>query len=143
MEKPKKPTLDYDTLLERLELKALKVGDVVRIVTGPEGDAWTYTFRVTEMGNQWPTGMLSAIVPDGTVTEEVEFTLHGTGNWTTPSQNPVQDRMLQRGFSSYWESVRVGDLVVGRFAGQPDRSVLGDTGQEVASVSVSAAPPEA
>lgn len=115
----------------------MKVSDVVTIVTGMEADAWTYTFKVTEANGHWPTGMLSAAAPDGTVTEEFEFALHGAGNWTTPSQNPVQDRMQQRGFASYWESVYVGGFMVGKFTGQSERSVFDNVGQEVSAIRVS------
>lgn len=140
MEKHKKPTFDYDTLLERLQLEALKVGDVVTIVVGAGDDAWTYKFRVMEMHGRWPMGMLCAAAPNGTVTEEFEFTLHGTGRWTTPNQNPCQSPMLERGFTSYWDSVRVGDYMAGKFAGQPERAVFDNPGQEVSAISVAAEP---
>lgn len=121
--------------VDRLELGGLAVGDVVHITTGRDEGAFHYEFEVEHIG-EWPEGLLKETRPDGSTVGPAPILVHGSGEWTDRSQNPVQkqDRAL---------TIAFGSLIKGKFlvtaipsvgsAGQ--RLVFDKNGQEITTIS--------
>jgi hypothetical protein len=118
--------------LDRIELKDMKVGDRIEITTGIDKEAWTYTLTIDDTSSRWPKGQLVALLPNGELSPQVGFILHGSGLWTDSDQNPVQTQ--RRAFSSYFDSLSVGSFMVGRFEGEQDRAIFDKKGQEVSRI---------
>lgn len=116
----------------RIEFETLNPGDELTIKTGLEADTWNYDFKV-ENTEHWPTGKLKAMSPTGTVSEPMDFEIHGCGQWTNRRQNPVQTQELA--FTPYYEGLIVGSFMWGRFVGDEDRVVFDAKGQEISSLS--------
>ncbi len=120
--------------LEQLRLSELEAGDILTITTGAGEQAWNYTFIIEDPEGTWPKGTLSAISPDGSFVEPVNFSLHGSGKWTTREQNPVQKQT--NGFTASWESLYKGEYLVGFFEGNDERSVFDKRGQEITNITL-------
>ena len=121
-------------VVERVVLSELQAGDVVKIVTGVDESAFTYTFTVQEPGN-WPTGHLVETDSNDVVTASGSFTVQGSGLWTTRSQNPVQTQ--ERAFTSSFDSLTLGMYMVGSAPDTPaERIVFDNPGQEISFVGV-------
>ena len=75
--------------VERLELSALKYGERIRVTAGDAPDAFLYEFMVVEPG-KLPHCDLTQTNPDGSIVGPARVVLEGTGQWTTPEQNPCQ-----------------------------------------------------
>lgn len=118
-----------------LRLEDVRAGDVIQVMTGTGEKAWLYSLRVEETGSpwHWPKGKLFAIKPTGEETSPADFELHGSGQWTDRRQNPVQTQ--ERAFSSYFDSLHLGEYLVGRFVGQEKRVIFDKRGQEVTRIS--------
>lgn len=121
--------------IDRLELETLQRGDVLHITLGSGEEAFQYKFTVEEQG-KWPIGYIVETAPDGT-TNEGQFSLHGSGSWTTQRENPVQKQQLA--FTSYFESLIVGDFMVGAVpgAGLGKRLVFDKPGQAITRIELS------
>lgn len=127
-----KPTPEQtpDTL-ERLEFSDVKPGDTIHFSMGSGDDAWVVRFEVQEVDG-WPTGILTAMMPDGTPTSSEPFTLHGCGRWTNRRQNPVQRQELA--FTPYYDGLIAGSFMWGVKPGTRDRLVFDNPGQELTSI---------
>lgn len=122
-----------ETHVDQFMVDEARAGDILRITTGQDEDAWRYEFLVTE-ASKWPTGVLTATAPDGTISEPISFELHGAGMWTDRKQNPVQTQA--RAFSSYYQHIYLKGFLVGRVAGEFDRIVFDKPGQEITQITI-------
>jgi hypothetical protein len=122
------------TVTERVELSKLKAGRVLRVVTGNGEAAWTYHFEVQQEG-KWPVGQLRAFSPDGELSGEGKFMLHGSGIWTTRQQNPVQTQ--NRAFTPNFGDLQLGSFLLGSNPDNPaERLVFDKPGQQITYLEV-------
>lgn len=130
-----------DKLVEkRLEFSDVKMGDMIHITTGVGDQALHFDFLVEQPKDKdgWPTGVLSARMPDGTELPAAEFSLHGCGQWTTRAQNPVQTQ--ERAFTPYYDGLVVGSYFWGaQPTEQGDRIAFTEPGQEISAIDVTRA----
>lgn len=121
--------------IDRLELENLRQGDVLHITLGSGEGAFQYKFTIEKQG-KWPIGYIIETAPDGT-SNEGQFALHGSGRWTAQRENPVQKQ--QRAFTSYFDSLNVGDFMIGAVpgAGLGERLVFDKPGQEITRIELS------
>lgn len=124
--------------LEALEFKNLAAGDVLTVTTGVGDEAWDYYFVVDEPG-RWPKCRLDVRNPDGDEVGEISFEIHGCGRWTNRQQNPVQDQ--ERAFTPYYDGLRIGSFMWGKFEGAENRSSFDKPGQEISYISHTTANP--
>lgn len=103
---------------ERLELASVETGTRIIVKAGEEPEAFTYTFDVREAGDR-PYCELTQTNPDGTTVGPAMAILEGTGQWTTPEQNPVQRGDIMAGkphqalaLSIGWGALRLGGSVI-------------------------------
>ncbi len=103
--------------MERLVLSTVKAGETITAVAGQEPEAYSYDFKVIEAGER-PTCDLTQTGPDGATVGPSPVVLEGSGNWTTPEQNPVQanDPVWGRprqelAMSIGWGMVRIGGFI--------------------------------
>jgi hypothetical protein len=120
--------------VDQLMLNEMWPGDVIKIVTGSDYEAWEYEFTVTETPHRWPVGKLVATSPDGVVSPTIDFELHGAGRWTDRRENPVQTQ--QRAFTSYFQHIYLKGYMVGKIVGETDRLIFDKPGQEITQISI-------
>lgn len=121
--------------VEQLDLEGLAAGDIVYITAGVGEDAYHYRFLVEE-ANNWPKGKLEETKPDGTMVGPLPIIVHGSGQWTTKLQNPLQ--VQEYAFTSHFDSICCGDFLV---CADPDASygnrlVFDEPGQEISTITV-------
>jgi len=104
--------------VERLELATLKTGDNVRVKAGNEPEAFIYDFTVVEPG-ELPYCDFKQISPNGEEIGPASEVLEGSGQWTTPDQNPCQRGDVLAGKPHQeiattigWGRLRLGDFVM-------------------------------
>lgn len=104
--------------IERLKLATVEAGATIQVKASEDPEAYLYSFTVLEPG-EMPYCDFSQTSPDGSIIGPVNALLEGTGDWTTPEQNPCQrsDPAMgrpwqERAMSIGWGALHLGGFVV-------------------------------
>jgi hypothetical protein len=108
------------------ELDKLKTDEVIRAIAGVGEETFTYDFKVIEPGEK-PLCELKQTDTRGNIVGPVNAILEGSGRWTTPKQNPVQNGdwlfgrpQQDKAMNIFWGHIYTGGFLV---ISNPDETV--------------------